>query len=1331
MVGKPQDLNQGWPSSQSLIELLDELKHAGYNIGVEQYIAAQDLLLALIAQSEQLDEPEILSSLLGPLLCSSPTEQIDFQYRFHQWAKRIGLTAGPVKQTDAQAEKLDQALRDVKRRQRRWVQGILAFLVALVLSFGLFQIWPPFDGTQPDETTSDLTEATPAPPPDAPAPPAPVLPDAPDGEGTLGLEACQKKPPLILEGRAKVNSVAFSPDGSMIASASDDSIARLWDRSGKALATLSGHEGAVNSVVFSPDGATLATRGEDWTARLWDRSGKALATLSGHEGAVNSVVFSPDGATLATSGEGGTARLWGRSGEPLATLTGHQGRVDSVVFSPDGATLATSGEDGTARLWDRSGEPLATLTGHQGRVDSVVFSPDGAMLATSGEDGTARLWDRSGELLATLEVHEGRVDSVVFSPDGATLATSGEDDAVHLWDVQSIEYLVPLNHDGPVNSVTFSPSGQMVATASADGTARLWDVGSGEEKARLNHKGDVNAVVFSPDGKTVVTASADGTVQLWDVTTGKPISQLFWEFLQDEQVQLGLLLLLLLPLLLAWSGSWFWQAHQFLVRRGAAQAPELERISIAGIDENLFPAVTFLRIAQGLRRRMQIASLDLDISKTARETAGRVGWFTPVYGYRQVLPEYLVLIDRTSPDDHQARFVEAMLDRLVENGVFISGYFFKDDPRICFSITGSGQPCRLQELVGKYGQDRLIIFSDSEGLLSSQMGDLESWMAVFSAWSDRAVLTPEPSQYWGYQERQLAQQFTVLPLTIPGLVQFIHSLDLDRSPSAPSGGVKAPLPSALREQPRRWLQREPPDSGSVEQMLSSLQRYLGPDGYYWFSACAVFPLLHWDVTVYLGQSLQTEDGQTLLETQRLLDMVRLPWFRHAYMPDWLRIRLIAVLPRQQEQKIRRVLEELLVAAVQGKVSRFQLEIARKHKSVISWLVAPLLGRLSRSVSRDSPLVQDYIFRDFMVGLKPSRLSVRMPSGRAIAMPSVRLTRRRLLQLAGLVSVGMGGGLLLHQWLRMQEYTVVTVDETGEITRCQQLSSPTTSGAISEFNVATVNIQDKIIPVERKQAEFRTEELGGGVTLDLMVIPGDSFEMGSPIGQGYDNERPLHEVAIQSFLMGKYLVTQAQWKEVAEFPKFQRDLDPDPSFFRGDNRPVESVSWDDAIEFCQRLSQQTGREYRLPSEAEWEYACRAGTTTPFHFGETITTDLANYRGTGFLGILGSFGQGPKGEYREETTPVGSFKVANAFGLYDMHGDVWEWCQDHWHNNYEGAPSDGSAWLSSDERAMRVLRGGSWIDYPRRCRSAFRFRGVPDNRNLLFSFRVCCSAPIPLS
>jgi formylglycine-generating enzyme required for sulfatase activity len=253
-----------------------------------------------------------------------------------------------------------------------------------------------------------------------------------------------------------------------------------------------------------------------------------------------------------------------------------------------------------------------------------------------------------------------------------------------------------------------------------------------------------------------------------------------------------------------------------------------------------------------------------------------------------------------------------------------------------------------------------------------------------------------------------------------------------------------------------------------------------------------------------------------------------------------------------------------------------------------------------------------------------------------------------------------------------------------------------------------------------QVEGYREELGG-VALTMVKIPAGSFLMGSPEDEPerLEREGPQHDVTLGAFFMAQTPITQAQWRAVAGWQKVERDLKPDPSTFKGANRPVEQVSWLDALEFCRRLSQRTDQRYGLPSEAQWEYACRAGSTTPFHCGATLTPELANYNGNYV------YGNGPKGTYREQTIDVASFP-ANGWGLHDMHGNVWEWCEDHWHESYNFAPGDDQPWLipaaADDER--RLLRGGSWINYPGYCRSAYRYNNPPGRRGNAIGFRVCC-------
>lgn len=238
------------------------------------------------------------------------------------------------------------------------------------------------------------------------------------------------------------------------------------------------------------------------------------------------------------------------------------------------------------------------------------------------------------------------------------------------------------------------------------------------------------------------------------------------------------------------------------------------------------------------------------------------------------------------------------------------------------------------------------------------------------------------------------------------------------------------------------------------------------------------------------------------------------------------------------------------------------------------------------------------------------------------------------------------------------------------------------------------------PEPSKRNDLFTEDLGYGVILDMVYVPGGRFWMGRKArkSEGHNKEGPLHKVTVSSFCMGKYPVTQRQWHAVSLLDGLERELKPDPSFFTGDNHPVEQVSWDDAAEFCARLSAHTGKDYRLPSEAEWEYAGRAGKWKPFQASHAE-------------------------ESKQRTAEVGS-SAPNALGLYDMHSNVYEWCLDHWHENYDGAPADGSAWIVGMHDSLRVRRGSSCVDPPERDNLARRDRKHCAYRDPYTGFRVVC-------
>jgi formylglycine-generating enzyme required for sulfatase activity len=330
-----------------------------------------------------------------------------------------------------------------------------------------------------------------------------------------------------------------------------------------------------------------------------------------------------------------------------------------------------------------------------------------------------------------------------------------------------------------------------------------------------------------------------------------------------------------------------------------------------------------------------------------------------------------------------------------------------------------------------------------------------------------------------------------------------------------------------------------------------------------------------------------------------------------------------------------------------------------------------------------------------------------------------------------------------QLLRMPEpdlvlYTTATELELEPLqfsfqfaTAAGELKNGSAKGYREALTAAEAPLRGQISPSARAAT---------GAFLPMLHLPAGRFLMGSPADEPgrYVDEGPQHEVQLKEFFLSQTPITQAQWRAVAQWQRREYEdgelwpeaLDADPvaklddaERFAGEQRPVVNVSWHDAMAFCQRLRLRTGKNYTLPSEAQWEYACRAGTTTPFHCGATISTKLANYDGSDV------YGDGEKGDYRQQTTDVFSFP-ANAWGLHDMHGNVWEWCADHWHDNYEGAPEDGRAWIDEEAKGnkndmdRRLLRGGSWFSIPGYCRSAYRNDGPPGFRSNSIGFRVCC-------
>ncbi|MEM6255401.1 MAG: TIR domain-containing protein [Cyanobacteria bacterium P01_D01_bin.156] len=316
-------------------------------------------------------------------------------------------------------------------------------------------------------------------------------------------------------------SAQFSPDGTMIVTASSDKTVKLWNLEGEELQTLQVHNAEVYAVSFSPDSTMIATASEDGTAKLLDLNGEELQTFSNHDGAVYSVSFSPNGKSIATAGDDGTVKLWTLDGQEQQTINAHDERVSHISFSPDGKTIATASRDGTAKLWSITGQNLKVLQGHNEWVRYVSFSPNGQAVATAGDDNTVRFWSLQGQEMQILESHDDRVYSVNFSPDGQTVITASGDNTIKLWTLEGEEFQTLAGHENIVLTANFSPSGSKVVTASADETARIWQVTPPNFKVLQGHSDKVNTISYSPDGEIVATGGSDNLVKLWNTDGGE------------------------------------------------------------------------------------------------------------------------------------------------------------------------------------------------------------------------------------------------------------------------------------------------------------------------------------------------------------------------------------------------------------------------------------------------------------------------------------------------------------------------------------------------------------------------------------------------------------------------------------------------------------------------------------------------------------------------------------------------------------------------------------------------------------------------------------------
>ena len=873
-------------------------------------------------------------------------------------------------------------------------------------------------------------------------------------------------------------------------------------------------------------------------------------------------------------------------------------------------------------------------------------------------------------------------------------------------------------------------------------------------------------------------------------------------------------------LLLLWLG-WRYRRRRVMRTHAADDEYKILGLQFNNTAPNISAAFTgpdIARAAQQLLRPKWLASSRLHVADTVTATAQAFGLFTPVYQQRPIQPEYLVLVQSLHSQDQLADLAETLIAALSTRQLRISSYRFRDDPRLLIPwrlADGATAAHSLSELALNQATARLIIISDW-GILfhpyqhqrpRAWVGELDTWLQ--RVWLSPGYDTPQAAQLAQTQAQDL--NLHLLPLTAAHIPQLAEWLSQDLPLPAATGQTDDGfiLPPIFSDTAESWLEWRPPHGIRLNDLSTQLRAYLGAEGFLLLQASAVFPKPLWALVQLLDSQLFPSQQavpkqsasrrmfwlkkpspvvttppnlakQRLAREQRLLRLSRLPWLRHAYMPDYLRLHWLKALSRHQRHSLSQLWRGLLsqLQASSGN-KRIDLPIAMSKHS--RWYWQHWLTAQSPHNSFNDP-----IFANIVLGGKLGLLDFRVPMPIAKLLPDtvqwldVRLPLTAiLLAIASTVCFNWawqetGQQLvpqLYRQWqaqenarwqvqlaypdaraaladslasqLQAEKFTTTqTVNprlnsqqnsrihyalggETAAQRVAEQLAwlsynAPVDVIASSDLAAHQLQVElsqsyqpnsgfNDVLRYGYKKTSLKTDSLP--LEPDMVVIKPGSFMMGSKVTEAKrgNDEGPQHKVTIDyPFAIAKYEVTFAEYDR---FALATRRTLPDDEGWGRKNRPVINVSYDDAIAYTRWLSQQTGKNYRLPSEAEWEYVARAGSQTAYWWGDKVGNNHAVCDGCGSPWD------------NKQTAPVGAFK-ANRFGVYDTAGNVWEWTQDCWHDSYNNAPIDGSAWLAAKggECDRRVVRGGSWDNIPQDLRSADPDRIDSDAAYSFLGFRV---------
>lgn len=777
---------------------------------------------------------------------------------------------------------------------------------------------------------------------------------------------------------------------------------------------------------------------------------------------------------------------------------------------------------------------------------------------------------------------------------------------------------------------------------------------------------------------------------------------------------------LLLPVPLFLVGIWIYlrfrreRAH---LRRTRPQSTPIRTDYVSNVLRGRnFWADDDRRLTRLLLAREPRESPAIDINRTINGTIAAGGRFLRIARQRlKPTPEYLVLIERNRMGDLTAARLRDLLRPLEKGGqLHFDVYYYKDSPAYVIAET-DGRPVPLEAVRARFPDHRLVVLGTGRGLVEPITGYERPAAATLREWPRRTLLTPAPLREWSSTEFAIARVIDapIARATRSGLhalpeLLALEGMALPADPHGMGDGAQVALPDNLRLRPLRLMMDDEPADYPAERIIAELRRLLDRDGFRWLAALAVYPALQWDLTLFLGLELRAyrDDRRGDL---RLATLTRLPWLQYGYMPIWLRLALIEELPERDGSRIYvRIVEALREAESKSPEDENRLVLSIGQERIRDPLVGPgdkpiedqvLVKFLARGDAGDLPLPRNWrsparehrrAFWRRWSTWRPIVLATILSGVLAWFAPSPVEDPLTGAWLATMVLAFGTIGMLLAEALVLRRDGEDHAFARSPASESSATSNPRPSRSRRDDD-------DAIEPVTTRTPNIPVPK--------MTRIDAGSFQMGSAHddSDAFDEERPRRAVRVAAFELGTYPVTFEEYDAFCAATNRAKPSDED--WGRG-QMPVINVSWEDAQAYCAWLSDETGQTWRLPTEAEWEFACRAGTRTAYSWGDKWNNRRAN---------------GNRKVRR--TTPVGKYP-ANAWGLHDMHGNVLEWVQDCWHGNYEGAPTDGRAWMDENggDCFRAVLRGGSWSYGPRWLRSALRLRNLRDIRSGNVGFRV---------